>query len=262
MIKTYPLSWPRNLDFVPLLTLQKALDPNLELFYCEAHVSIPLEKISPSGGNRPVKTSLGGIMETDQINRLETNVRYGEPDPRNYTLSKLDKLPQQEILKDIMENADVPEAVLRARGIREGIPPKIEDLDVLQGCEEILYHQTGKGNYTNKIKKSFGLWQLRNPRTTIKNDLILYGVAGLHDPRFRRMKSILRTDWLISATRTRYHGWNNLGSSMLPLQQALCENKFWQDTGKASPLTGKIDSKVINAQVYELDKRPRYLISV
>ena len=262
MIKPYPLAWPRNLDFVPLLTLQQTLDPKLDLFYCEAHVSVPLEKISPTGGRRPFRTPLGGIVKSYEMNRLETRVQYGDADPRNYSLSQLEKLPQEEILKDVMANADVPEVVLKMRGVREGIPPEIEDFEALQGCEEILYHQTGRANYTRKIKTSFGLWQLRNPRTMIKNNLILYGIAGLHDPRFRRMRSTLRTDWLISAGRAHYRGYRNLDDVILPIQRALCRGKFWQDTGKVSRLTGRIDSRVINAQVYQLDKTPRYLVSV
>ena len=45
-IKAFPDPYPRNVDFIPLLTLQNILQPKLEMFRFQGIVSVSTEKAS------------------------------------------------------------------------------------------------------------------------------------------------------------------------------------------------------------------------
>ena len=55
--KPYPREWPRILDLLPPLGLQVTLDKDLELYWCQATVSMQRGKIPA----KPIKTDLGVI---------------------------------------------------------------------------------------------------------------------------------------------------------------------------------------------------------
>lgn len=245
MIKPFPPFWPRNLDLVTPLSLQRALDPDLKLFYCVGHVSVPLERVSPR--REPIKTELGGIIERDTVHRGMTKVTYGAPRRTGV------ELPQDEILEDVITYTvpkEVPEVVLGARGVREKIPKAFEDIEVFHGSDEVFYMQTSKGNRTRSLRRMLQL-PLSNPYYMAKEGLILHGFIKPYDFRLRRMRSILRTDWIATETK----GWRELEAHHLPLQRTLCSDKWWQDTAIPHPISSRIDSRLVKALVYLLDKR-------
>jgi len=253
-IKPYPPNWCRTLDFIPVLSLQRALEPDLDVGYVEAVVSIKPKEVIPL--HREVKTKLGGTIKQDDINRRNTKIEYGKPAP-----SRLTSLSQREIFDDILTSVpireEVPEVVLRRRITREDIPKEAEELKPIQGSDEIYHFQIARANHVHKIRKMFGLWQLENPYRLIKSDILEKGIVSYYDPVFKRFRSVLKTEWLI----TNMKGWSDLVPVMLPLHKALCRPRWWQDVGLPHPLTGRIDHTVIEAQVYRL-YRHKELVAV
>lgn len=187
-----------------------------------------------------------------------TRIRYGTPS--NTSL----ELTQREVLEDIVASTGVelsslliPDVAIVRRGIGIEIPREIEDLECLQGCERLYHLQTARGNHIHKIRRTFGLYQLQNPYRLIKNDLILHRVVRSTDPRFRRMKSVLKTDWITAPP----FGWRHFKDDMLSIHRAMTRDRWWQDIGIPHPLTGQIDHRVIDAVVYILDRR-RELVAI
>lgn len=247
-IKPLPSHCCRTLDFIPALSLQGALEPDLELGYVEAVVSIKPREVIPL--HREVKTKLGGSIKQDDIDRRMTKIEYGKPSP-----SRFITLSQREIFDDILNSVpireEVPEVVLRRRISREDIPKEAEGLKPVQGSDEIYHLQIARANHVHKIRQMFGLWQLENPYDLIKSDIVTRKIVPYYDPVFRRIRSVLKTEWLIT-NRT---GWSDLIPVMLPLHRALCRPRWWQDVGLPHPLTGRINHTIIEAQVYRLDRR-------
>jgi hypothetical protein len=174
-----------------------------------------------------------------------TKIVYGRPSPTSTAL-----FTQREILGDITSTIQLPEVVLRGRTIKQEVPRPVEEAPSLQGCDHVLSLQIAKGNYTLKLRQMFGL-PIRNPFYMIKNELVANRVVGPTDPAFKRMRSVLKTEWTIAPP----HGWSDLKDCMLPLQRELCRDRWWQDTGIPHPISGRIDSRLVDAQVFLLDKR-------
>lgn len=242
------------------MSLQTTLDRNLTLFHFEGRVSVPYKRIFPSAATlkRAIQTELGGTIDTQPSNRQMTRVRYGTPSTTGLEFT------QQEVLDDIVSSTGVelsslliPDVAISCRGIKMNIPRELEDLQRLQGVEKLYHLQTARGNHIHKIRRTFGLWQLQNPYRLIKNDLLLHGVVSASDPCFRRMKSVLKSDWVTAPP----FGWSYLKEEMLPIHRAMSRDRWWQDIGLPHPLTGQIDHTLIDATVYVLDRR-RELVAV
>lgn len=242
-IDSFPPFFPRNIDLLTPLSLQEKLDPHLELFYCMGHVSVPLREAT---GGREVETNLGVRIKASSIHRGMTEVAYGTPTPTGTRLS------QREILEDVVANTstrDVPEVVLRSRGVRDDVPRKFEDVDVFEESDSIFYLQKAVGNRYRSLRRMLQL-PLSNPYRIAKGALLLHRVVSPYDPVFKRMRSVLKTNWVM----TNRMGWKELQAHNLPLQRTLCREKWWQDTAIPHPISSRIDSRLVKAQVYLLDK--------
>lgn len=180
-----------------------------------------------------------------------TRVSYGTPQTFG------DEFSHQEVLDDIVASTGlelgvlIPDVAISRRGVRVDIPKEIEELEALQGKDLLFHQQTAVGNHIHKIRRTFGLWQLQNPYRIIKNELILNGVVQPNDRCFRRMKSVLKTDWVIAPPT----GWRGLKNEMLPIHRAMSKNRWWQDIGLPHALTGQINHTYLDATVYQLDRR-------
>jgi len=253
--KPYALNLPRNLDLVPVLSLQSVLEPIAQVGYLEAMVSVKPKDIGISPVHREIPTSLGGVIKQDDVDRRVTKIEYGKLDP-----SKFARFSQREVLDDVIKSIpvkeEVPEVVLRQRLIIDDVPKEIENSTPLSGSEEIYHLQIARANHIHKIQKAFGLRQLQNPFSLIKQDLCNNNIVKANDPVFKRMKSVLKTESVVPNRLVKNsHTNERLYFYMLPLHRALCRDRWWQDIGKPHPLTGRIDSKVVEAQVYLLDRR-------
>jgi len=250
MITPYDRKWPRKLDFLTPLGLQVAVDKNLELYYCVATVSMQRSRI-PS---EPIKTDLG-VISIDTTSSDRVIWESGSPEPSN------DVAPtQKEILDTIVSNLgmEIPDIIVKRRGAVEKIPKSLEDLEQFGGVEDVFYQQTAHGNYTPMLRKRLDL-PLSNPYRFIKADLLTYGVVkSPRDPVFKRIRSILKTDWL----QTDVSGYSALGRvNVFQLEKELCADKWWQDIGLVHPVETRVNSDLFEGNIYRLFKRGE-LISV
>lgn len=241
-IKPYPPEYARNLDFLPIISVQRALGPKQELYYFSGTVSVPFPKVSTVG--KPIKTELGGTIRSHPIMRNASEIRYGKPEPTGF------KCTQEEIHEEITSVYQLPEAVINQRGKVEKVPKIVEDFKQLQGVDELYSQETSRGNFCRKFRRMFGL-KFFNPYRAMKNELVEYGIVKPSDPCFKRLRSVLTVDWIIGHRK----GWSDFLDILFQLEQALCTDKWWQDTAVPHPISDTIDSRLIQAQIYLLDKR-------
>lgn len=251
MIIPYDRKWPRILDFLTPLGLQTAVDAELELYYCEAVVSMQREKI-PS---EPIKTDLG-VIKIDTTSRDRVVWESGSPEPMNEVAPK-----QKEILNNIADNLgmEIPDIVIKRRGAVEKIPRTLEYIEAFGGVNDIFYQQTAHGNYTHMLRNRLGL-PLSNPHRIIKGELLVHEIVkSPRDPVFRRMRSVLKTDWV----KTDVSGYSALGRvNVFRLEKELCADKWWQDIGLVHPVETRVNSDLFEGNIYRLLKRTEEIIAV
>jgi len=253
IIRDYPEEWPRKLDLLPLLGLQAAVDDALELYYCEAMASVREGKKIP---HREVKTEFGTITAHPEMRNTilyekgTLNLRDG-----------VEPVSQRELLNDITESlpivllpgTKIPDVVMRERGMVEGIPKKVENMKQLQGAENIFSHQTAYGIRSKWMRRTFGIGGLANPYDLIKSDLLYYDIIKSPKPIQLKLRSTLKTRYITTDTA----GWGNFdGPSVLQLEQALSEEKWWQDIG--IPTSFQVDG--VQGLIYYLARRNRLTV--
>ena len=263
MIRPYPKSWHRRLSFVPPLGLEIALgEENLELYYCQTAVTLQEEK-RPS---REIPTEYGKIRVVPDL-RNRVYYEMGDPNPMN----GINPLPQKEILSDIMDHlgdavsfvGSTPDVVTKNRGVVEKIPNAIEGLEPFQGSENVFYLQDGYGSFIHLARRAFPGTLLADPYRFIKSDLLYHNIIkSARDPILKKLRSILKTEFLITDARgTDMRGYSSLGdANILLLEQALTRNKWWVDIGKPVPFESRVDSSILRGQVYRLLNRGELII--
>ncbi|KXB03571.1 hypothetical protein AKJ45_01265 [candidate division MSBL1 archaeon SCGC-AAA261F19] len=252
-IKDYDLRWPRPLDWVTPFGLQTAFNEDLELYYLKAKVSIQEEK-PPS---REVDTSFGTI-KADPTRRNKVEYKMGNPDPRN----GINPVSQKELLDDIMDSlgsvvmtpaSRIPDVVIRERCIVQEPPMSLEGrLEVLEGSEYLFTKESAKGNYIKRKKEMLGIGHLFNPYQYIKGELLAHDIIKSgNDPVLRKIRSTLRTDWMITDAL----GWKGLGKrNILRLSTNLVRGDWWRDVGIPRPFDIPANSGM-KGQFYYLQER-------
>ena len=232
--------------------IEAAVDDNLELYHCEAAASIQEGKTPP----REVKTEYGTIKAHPE-SRNAILYEKGARDPRN----GIEPVPQRELLGDITENlpivllpgTETPDVVIRERGVVEKVPKQVEDLESIQGSEYVFSRQTGRGNRTGWVRRTFGIRGLANPYDLIKSDLLFYDIIKSSKPIRLKLRSTLKTRWVCTDTT----GWSGIGGNgVLRLEQALSAYKWWQDIGVPAPF--QVDG--LQGQIYQLLRRQRLTV--
>ena len=252
-IRPYPDNWHRKLDFMPPMGLQVAVGAqDLELFWCHTHVSVqePTYRRMP----REVQTEFGNI-KVNPIFRNVVDYTMGNPSPRN----GVHPLPQKEILQDIMDGlggavriiGDLPDVVIKSRGVVERIPPAVEDLPAFQGAEDVFYYQKAYGNFIHRVRRALGTRSIENPYRFMKADLLRYHI--LKSPRapvLKKLRSTLKTEYVITDTV----GYRELGDpNILALEKA--RMKWWTDIGQPTAFQIPWDHTGIQGQIYRLLRR-------
>lgn len=255
MIRDYPLEWPRKLDFLPMLSLQTAVDENLELYYCEARASVQEGK-EP---RREVKTEYGSI-KADPIRRNMIIYEKGIPDPRDGT----EPVPQGELLRDFTErfpvdtlpNTEIPDVVIGERGVVERFPKALEDVEQLQPSEYVFDYQTARGNLYHRVRRALGIRGLANPYDIIKSKLLYYDIIKSPRPIQLKIRSTLKTRWVCTDAM----GWSSIGpENMLNLELTLSKDKWWTDIGVPTAFQIPVNSG-IRGQIYQLLKEKRLVV--
>lgn len=253
MIKPYPDNWHRKLDFMPPMGLQVAAGAgNLELYYINSSVSIE-EKSIPQV-RRSADTEYGTI-KVNPMFRNKVDYEMGSPQPRNGIVP----VPQREILDDIMDGlggavkvvGDMPDVVIRSRGVVEKVPPQVEKMPAFQGADSVFYHQDAVGNYIHRVRRALGTRSIANPYRFMKSDLLrMRIITSTNDPVLRKLRSTLKTQYLITDAT----GWSDIGDAgVLAFERA--RMRWWTDIGQPTRFRIPMNHLGVEGQVYRLLRR-------
>lgn len=256
MIQEFLQHWPRTFDFLPLLSLQRKVAGNQELYCFYGSVSTPkptsiLDRIAP--GREEIETELGIKARYIDIDRKRIEFKFGEgqDDPTHYAPRELNIRTQREILDNIIGEfgLDVPEVVLEARGVLENPPMRIQDS--LQGVENIFHYQMARFTPRRLLRKLLGIRSLQSSFTLMRPELLARGVVLGVDGR--RFKSTNVTDHMLFYDGRQY-GQPNAPEIAGAVQQELCSDRWWQDWGLPEEARVKIPGEVMMPRVFRLQK--------
>ena len=91
---------------------------------------------------------------------------------------------------------EIPDIIIKKRGIVQKLPRSFVDLEPFQGVENVFYQQTAVGSRPHLLRKTIGL-PLSNPYRFIKADLLTREIiTSPRDPVLKKIRSILKTDWM------------------------------------------------------------------
>lgn len=252
--KPYPLVFPTTFDFVPLMSFQQVVDPDLPLRQFNGSVSVLL------GGKRDTFPSRDKDHEieytVDTLNPQQTNVKFNG----NSTITQ--KTLWNQIQDDLGADSDFTELNTAMR-ITEMKAPNTPSL----GVNSFYLVQNKTGNFTGELKRRFGLQGIRNPYYEIRNDL---KENGLWRKQYRhKLRGVLKTTNMIGNDGNKLVPWQNIllvpkdhrfPPEMTSLNEELINGKWWGDSGVPVRLLGNANSFDVEAVIYMLKKR-RVLIT-
>jgi len=246
--KPFPDQYPRNVDFIPLLTLQNTLQPNLEMFRFQGIVSVSAEKAKRLVDIKHKDTNLK--IRIVRGNRPHTLIDYP-------LTGKLDtSLPTttgEEIIENVMDLTGlpelIPELVIQERGIKIKPTKSLEEIEAIQGMENLYEHETACGYHPKLVSSVLGV-RFFKPFLTMRAELINKKILKPWEVDLRRMRSILPTDWLVGDDKG-YNYFMQTGA-LQPTLEALCEGKFHQDTALFQM---RVDGIPVSNRIYLLRKR-------
>lgn len=262
-IRPYPANYERSIDPVDKLGLQIALGAGrVETYYLKGRVSYQTAKL-PSEVRRTGRLGESKIS-IRPTSRNQIDYEFGHKAPIDSIIK-----PQGEILDDIVDGLGL-ERREEALGVSikerlmlhkiDDLPRRIQNFEPLQGCSDLYQYQTAAGDFTGVISRSlrFRRGFLRSIPRLARNELVEHGIVRANDPILGKMRSCLRTEWIIPEDR----GWPFLMGIMGTLHEDLTEPYWWQDVGvPANVLLTDGGITPLNAQLYRLLRR-RHLVAV
>lgn len=252
----FPLNWARNVDFVPLISLQAKLNKEQELFFFEGRVSV-----GRSTPREPITTDLGITIGPSNVIRNAVDVSHGSPNPRNDNW-----LPQSEIWENIKEYMpEIPDVAIHTKGIIHDVPLNVMSEEPLDGADYLFQQQSAIGNRYRRIRQQTSI-PVINPHNIVRNGLYEHGVIKPGDPCLRRIRSVLATDYILPSNN---RGYNILHPLIFKIERGLrgktkdvtTGKNWWEDTARPYYLGGRIDSTELNIRICQLDDR-RQLIGI
>ena len=262
-IRPYPAQYERSIDPVDKLGLQEALGAGkLETYYLRGAVSYQAAKL-PSEVREAGKLGESRII-IRPISRNQVEYLFGSVAPIDSVIK-----PQDEILRDIagalgLERREEALGVsIKERLILHKVSKlstELQDSEPLQGTSDLFHYQTAAGDFTGVVSRSLRLPRgfLRSPPRFIRNELIEHDIVKPTEPVLAKIRSALRTEWIIPETK----GWSSLLGIMRPLHAGLTQPQWWQDVGVPTSVVIK-DGTItpLNAQMYQLLKR-KYIVAI
>jgi hypothetical protein len=246
---------------VPILGLQCALGAEkTELQYFRGRVSYQVQKLPPE------------VRRTGKLGEGRVKILRGVRDAIEYEIgSKVPKdtlvYPQEDILKDITERLGLErreEALginIKERLVIEKVPEKLRDFESLQGFEDLYHLERSAGDYTDVVKRALVLPRgfLRSFPRLIRSELVDHEIVKPNDPVLRRIRSVLRTIWIIPEEG----GWSSLKGVVGDVLKELTAPHWWEDVGIPVSIRGEDGGvfPMLNVQVYRLFRRP-YRVAV
>lgn len=246
--KPFPDRYPRNVDFIPLLTLQNILQPKLDMFRFQGIVSVSAEKARRLVDMKHKDTNLK--IKIVRGNRPHTLIDYpltGKVD------TSLPTTTGEEIIENVKNLTGlpelIPELVIKERGIKTKPPKSLEGVEAIQGIENLYQHESACGYHTKLIRSVLNM-RFFKPFLTMRSELVNKKIMQPWEIDLRRMRSILPTDWL-TGDKKGYNYFMETGS-LQPILEALCKGRFHQDTAL---FQGRVDGIPVNNRIYLLKKR-------
>jgi len=245
-IEELPKNWAVNVDFVPLMNLQVALDSDRELFCGEITVS---KQILPSTAD---EKRIGDLtIKRGDSHREKNRISFGYDDPTQYMVT------QKSICQQIQDATGEEQVTIKARGMIHEIPKVLENDARFQGVDHFYHLQYSKGNY-------YGMWRdrldvrLKNVAKDVKNELVAHGI--IKTPQDADIRSTLRTGYIIDDLHIGRQGWRPLDPNAQPdLLLTLLRNlrrPFWsRDTAIPKGFQIPINHVAARGIAYELDTR-------
>ena len=246
--KPFPDRFPRNVDFIPVLTLQNTLQPKLEMFRFQGIVSVSAEKARRLVDMKHQDTNLK--IKIVRGNRPHTLIDYPLTGKVDTSLPTITGEKIIENVKDLTGLPElIPELVIKERGIKKRLPRSLEDIEPVQEIENLYIHEQACGYHPKLVSSILGV-RFFKPFLTMKSELIDKRILKPWEIDLRRMRSILPTDWLTGDNKG-YDYFAGTGT-LQPTLEALCKDKFHQDTALFQL---RVDGIPVNNRVYLLKKR-------
>jgi hypothetical protein len=259
-IKPYPAQFARSIDLIDKLGLQEAAlqavgADDLKVHFLLGQVSWQTSKVPPEVRQGTLGESR---IRLRPVARNSAEYIFGSVEPVDSVVVK-----QSDILKDLTENLGLEPQEALAVSIKERVsirevnelPKELLQYECLQGANDLYHYESAVGDHTGIIMRSFRLPRgfLRSLPRLIRNELVEYNIVKRKDPVLLRIKSTLRTKWILPDSGA---GWNALIPIMKQLHASLVTPFWWQDVGLPENIVvsnGLI--KPLNAQIYQLYKR-------
>ncbi len=257
-VRVFPPNYCRNIDMMPILSLQTKLDKDAVVYFLKGFVTETTSR-NPLG-RQEIKTDLGVVIRPSDVARSIREVVFGHPDPlAGYEAT------HKEILKEI-QDYEVIDCNINVRGRIHPIPENAEEIEAIQDAEKIYHLETKVGNRARSLRRKLNL-PLMNPYRVIKAELLRHGIVKPYDKVLQRIKGITKTEYVLPDNGRGYDAMKPL--ELLELLRGIrgktygsgFGKKWWEDTARPRYISGRIDSHLIDARIYILDDR-RGLIAI
>jgi len=250
----FPLSWCRNVDLIPIMSMQSKLNKDKEVFYFKGTASTSKSKETPN-----LTTELGINISPSSIDTNKLNVVYGTKIPNINGFLSLNEI-WEDTKKELPE---MPDIVINQKGMVHKIPRNIIDESVIDGAEHLYQMQSSTRNPYSVLRKKINL-PIVNTYHIAKAGLLEHEKIRPRDPCFKRLRSVLKTDWIKPSNEK---GWYELQRILFKLERGLrgkIEGRkrginWWEDTAQPMYFGGHINHTELNVRVCMLDDRHKLI---
>lgn len=247
-ILEFPVSWPRNVDFLPTMFLQAKVHKDQDVYYFKGHVST-----GDSAPTESITTDLGMSITPSVTQRNQVDINYGKQEP-----NADDCISNKEIWNDFKElMPDQPDIVISQRGTVHDVPENVMLKKPFEGADYLFQHQTAIGNRSRSLFKKTGI-QVVSGYNIARSGLYAHEIIKPGDPCLSRIKSTLATEYIIPSNG---NGYNSFSESILDVERGLrgkiqgrAKGKnWWEDTAIPHYVRGNYDHTSIDIRICLLD---------
>ena len=257
-----PETYLRTFDFIPLHSVKRTVDPDLEVSLFKGEYSM---QISRPDVQRQTNKDHDLTISRKAGARNKYEVKYVAPD--YHSLKDVDDLYQE--TRDLTGVESVETVIQEMNSV---IPNTVFD-----GMEKVGLYQHYRANRTKSYKKRFGLANIANPFNISRDLMVAHGLYNLDAAR--RIKSHLRLENIFGVDdKGRQVGHEELLTTpefMLstdqtrgrfpPVYSKACmeytDKRFWCDVGVPRRFMTLADGITIEGAVYLLTKNGVTIIS-
>lgn len=254
-----PSPYPRVVDLLPIMSLQRKLDGDLRMtrFVGEASVGNPTTSAdTPTGDPRLVIT-------VHTVDRRKRNIVWDSGNLK-------DTITQKDIWNSATNllGMNKPEMVSCEKRLFQEVPSQLSDAKEFDGMDVIHSELDKIGNYFRSMRERFGLEGLSNPRYLIEDDCRTrdYWEKDMSS----HIRSVMKMTKVLATGGSHSRGWSEMFKPRIDkkyafppmastISRALIQNKWWTDVGIPVRMLGHVDGTKIQATVYHLYNHDRII---